>query len=153
MYLCSVWVCTSSTRHMRFFAAYGYIYLGLVCEYDSMYTHTFSRYIWALASMHTCNISRNVHARAYMIFCECDVRTRTCAIFRARASTIILACTSTCLCVCARAPSSIRACVGCYPCLFVVMSNTLLWIELGHVSRTAHIYIWGALRDSLYHIL
>ena len=98
--------------------------------------------------MHTRNLSRNVCARAFMRIFE-------------RASTSINARTSVCLFICGcdyvgirvHAPVIIRACGGYSACMYVVLSNTLLLVYLDHGYMTAHVYIWSAIMNSLYHSL
>ena len=138
-----------------------------------MHTRAFSINIQAHVYAHAFIIIRNVHACNHMIFCaQRTVRAcahtifhargahvRTYAIFHVRASTGILACNSACLCVhaqasagiLAHAPVSIRSHGGCSLCLNDVLSNTLLKGEIGHSSRTAHVYIRGDFGDYLYH--
>ena len=127
-------------------------------ELDSGHTHILFRNVCARA--HTIfHAHRNICALAHTIFCARGIRAQTYSIFRALASARILACTYTCIYVHARAsvsicacdPTSIHACGLCSSCLSVVLPNTILWGELGQVSRTAHVYIWGDLRDCLYH--
>ena len=143
MYLCSVWVCTPCTCHTHLFChmlpSLTWIFRG----HDYVNAHTFRRNIRTRASVHAHNISRNVRARAYAILCACGAHERTYEIFCASASTIILAHTSACLCVCAQDSASIHACApaiisargGCSLFMYVVLSNTILWDDLGHGSR------------------
>ena len=120
---------------------------GNVRGHASVHDRIFSRNVWAQASFHACTCSRNVRACDYASIC-------------ARASVIILARTSLCLFfhardstrICACSPAIICACGGFSTCLSVIPSNTLLWGDLGHGSRTDHVYICGALEDFLCHV-
>ena len=138
-YLCHVWILTSRTCHTHFSPSYDHIYHRIVRGSYSMHARIFSRNIRACASMHTRTLGRNVPACAS-------------SVIRAHASASILAHTYVCLFFHARSSTSIRDHGGCSACLSVVLSNTLLWSELGHISKTAHVYIRGALGYSLYHI-
>ena len=148
LYLCHIWVHTSCTHRMCSFCHVWPFYRGIICRCDSTHNRTFNINPRARASAHAYTLSRNVCARASKII-------------RAPASINILARTYACLCVRAWDPTSIRACAllsihacgGCSVFLSIIISSTLLVGDLGHGSRTVHVYIQGALGDSLYHIL
>ena len=125
---------------------YDRLYSGIVLGHESSHTCTFSRNIWAFSSVHTCILIINVCARASTVICE-------------RASASILSCASAYMCVRAQASTRIhtRALLsihdydGCSAYLSVVLSNKLLWGDLDHGYRTAHVYIQGDIGNSVYH--
>ena len=116
-YICPIWGFTPLHVICVCYSSYYCLSHGNVLRRAYMQVRTFSRNIWACASLHACNISRNVH-------------THASAIIRARASAIIIDCTYVCLFLCTcfcehpcTFPWKIRDRSGCSECLYVVLSN------------------------------
>ena len=113
---------------------YGHVLLCTPVPSVEVYMHALTGYSVHLASVHA--ITLYVLLKAYLL-----VLTRVC-VSRARASAR----------TCERTSIRICACGGCSLCTSIFLSNILLWGDLVHGSRTAYVYIRGALGDSLYHI-
>ena len=115
-----------------FICAWSLTYFFLSCGNISgqacLHAHTFRRNGRSLASVQAHTLSRNVRASASVIILS---RTFVCLFVHACDSASIHGCASAIIC----------ACGGCSAFLYISLSNTLLWGDLGHVYSTDRVYI------------